>query len=154
MLVTSLVACLHFIAAFGIVAALFFEWFTLSRTPTLQEARRLALVDRWYGALAGLLLVVGFTRAYYFEKGWAFYLHNPFFHLKLTLFVLIGLLSIYPTIRFARWKPDLQAGQAPVLTERQYTLIARCLGWQLVLLVCLLLSASLMAHGVGQVGAG
>lgn len=149
MLAKSLIAYLHFLSAFGIAATLFYEWFTFSRTPTVLEAKRLALADRWYGIFATLILVVGFTRAASFEKGWSFYLHSPFFHLKLTLFILIGLISIYPTIRFIRWRPDLQAGRAPTVTEAQFKLISRSLAAEMILLVALLLCASLMANGVG-----
>ena len=150
MLAQSLFAYLHFAAAFGIAATLFFEWFTFSKALTVLEARRLALADRWYGICAGLLLLAGFTRAYAYEKGFAFYLANPFFHLKLTLFVLMALLSIYPTIRFIRWKPELSAGRAPAVSDVQHKIIARCLGLQMLMLAGLLLSASLMAHGVGS----
>lgn len=150
MLVKSLFAYIHFIAAFGVVATLFFEWFTFSKAPTAIEARRLALADRWYGLFAGLVLVVGLVRAYAYEKGFEFYLSNPFFHLKVTLFVLIGLLSIYPTVRFARWRPDIQAGRAPVVSEAQHKLISRLLSAQMVLLALVLLSASLMANAVGR----
>jgi putative membrane protein len=150
MLVKSLFAYVHFIAAFGVVATLFFEWFTFGKAPTAAEAKRIALADRWYGLFAGLVLVVGFVRAYAYEKGFDFYLASPFFHLKLTLFVLVGLLSIYPTIRFARWRPDIQAGRAPVVSEAQYTLISRLLSVQMVLLALVLLSASLMANAVGR----
>jgi putative membrane protein len=149
MIAKSLVAYMHFLCAFGITAALFYEWFTFSRTPTAAEARRLALADRWYGIFAGALLVAGFTRAFHFEKGMDFYLRSPFFHLKITVFVVIGLLSIYPTIRFARWRPDIQAGRAPTITDSQFKLISRSLGAEMILLVALLLCASLMANGVG-----
>ncbi|HET7794453.1 MAG TPA: DUF2214 family protein [Rhizobacter sp.] len=152
MLAKSLIAYLHFIAAFGIAATLFFEWFTYSRTPTVAEARRLAVADRLYGLFAMGLLVVGFVRAYSFEKGWAFYLHSPFFHAKLTLFVLIGLISIYPTVRFIRWAPELKAGRAPQVSEAQHKLISRSLVAEMLLLLGLLLSASLMANGVGVSG--
>ena len=149
MLLKPIVAYLHFLSAFGIVATLFFEWFTFSKAPSAADARRIALADRWYGLFAMLLLVVGGLRAAYFEKGWGFYRGSPFFHLKLTLFVVIGLLSIYPTVRFIRWRPDINAGRAPTVTESQYTIISRCLGIQMLLLAALLLSASLMANGVG-----
>lgn len=148
MLSSSFIAFLHFVCAFGVAATLFFEWFTFSRTPTLREAQLLARVDRWYGAFAGTLLAVGLLRVFHFEKGWEFYRAMPFFHLKLTLFVAIGLLSIYPTISFARWRPMLKAGQAPQVPEAQYLRISRLLGLQMVLLTVLLLSASLMAKGV------
>lgn len=148
MLASSFIAFLHFVFAFGIVATLFFEWFTFSKTPTLREARLLAVADRWYGAFAGGLLVVGAMRVIWFEKGWEFYKAMPFFHLKLTLFIVIGLLSIYPTISFARWKTSLNEGQAPVIPEAQYQRISRLLNLQMLLLVALLLSASLMAKGL------
>ncbi|MBX3626797.1 MAG: DUF2214 family protein [Rhizobacter sp.] len=148
MLASSFIAFLHFVFAFGIVATLFFEWFTFSKAPTWREAKQLAMADRWYGAFAGGLLVVGLLRVFSFEKGWDFYKAMPFFHLKLTLFVVIGLLSIYPTISFARWKSALQAGQAPQIPEAQYQRISRLLNLQMLLLVPLVLSASLMAKGV------
>ncbi len=148
MLANSFVAFLHFVAAFGIAATLFFEWYTFSRTPTVVEARRIAMADRWYGLFAMGLLVVGFVRAFYFEKGIGFYLATPFFHLKITLFVLIGLISIYPTVRFIRWGKDLRAGRAPEVSESQHRLISRCLSAQMVLLLGVILSASLMAKGI------
>jgi putative membrane protein len=149
MLINALFAFLHFAAAFGLVATLVFEWLSFSRTPSLIEARRIALADRWYGISAGVVLVVGFLRAVYFEKGMGYYASNPFFHAKIALFVLIGLLSIYPTLRFFRWGAELKAGRAPVVSEPQFRIIANSLKAQMLLLVALLLCASLMAHGVG-----
>jgi len=35
-------------------------------------------------------------------KGSAFYFGNPFFNAKMALFVLVGLISIYPTVRFIK----------------------------------------------------
>ena len=148
MLANSFIAFLHFALAFGLATTLFFEWATFSQAPTLREARRLAMADRWYGAFAIGLIAVGTLRVFYFEKGLQFYLDTPFFHLKHTLFVLIALLSIYPTVSFARWRKALQAGQAPQVSEVQHRRIARLLGLQLWLLAGLLLSASLMAKGL------
>jgi putative membrane protein len=150
MVAKSFFAFLHFAAAFGLVATVFFEWTTFSRTPTAIEARRIAVADRWYGAFAGALLAVGFLRVFYFEKGADFYFHSPFFHLKLTLFVVMGLLSIYPTVRFLKWRDDIKAGRAPNVTEAQYRGIHRCLTVQMIIVLPLLASASLMAAGVGR----
>lgn len=149
MLTSALVAFAHFAAAFGVAATIFYEWFTFSRAPTLAEARRLALADLWYGICAGVVLLAGFGRALHFEKGWAFYQASPFFSLKLGLFLLVGLLSIYPTVQFIRWRGELKAGRAPQLGERQYRLILACLRAEALGVLAILLSASLMAHGVG-----
>src|SRR5471032_1689109 len=91
MITSALFAFLHFAAVFGIVATLFLEWQTMSPTPSYAEARRIQACDRWYGILAGVVLIVGFLRVFYFEKGHAFYEASPYFHAKLGLFILIGL---------------------------------------------------------------
>jgi putative membrane protein len=149
MTTSALFAFLHFLCVFGIVSIVFFEWQTMSRTPTLTEARRLQICDRWYGIFAGIVLVVGFLRVYYFEKGKDFYMANPFFHAKLTLFVLVGLLSIYPTIRFIKWRLQTSQGLAPVVPEQEYKRIMIALRLQIVLLLVMALCASLMARGIG-----
>jgi putative membrane protein len=149
MLINALFAFLHFAGAFGVAATLFFEWLTFSRTPTLAEARKLQQADMLYGLCAGLVLIAGFARVFYFEKGSAFYFASPFFHVKLTLFVVIGLLSVYPTVKFLGWRKQTAAGQAPTITEQDYRRIAGILHMELGLLLLLMLSAALMAKGIG-----
>ena len=83
MVTSALFSFLHFAAALAVAATLFFEWLTLSRTPTLDDARRLQVADRWYGIAAGVLLIVGFVRVFQFEKGSSYYFHNTFFLLKI-----------------------------------------------------------------------
>lgn len=149
MIVSALFAFLHFLAVFGIVATVFLEWQTMSRAPTCAEARRLQRCDRWYGIFALMVLVVGFLRVYCFEKGSAYYQANPYFRAKLTLFALIGLLSIYPTVRYIKWRPQTRQGAAPRIGEREYAGIMFALRAELVLLLGMALCASLMARGVG-----
>ena len=152
MSLSALFAFLHFVAAFGIVAVVFLEWRTMSPAPTLAEAKRLQACDRWYGVFAGLVLVVGFLRLMYFEKGRDFYLGNPAFHAKLGLFLLAGLLSIYPTLRFIRWRAQTRQGTAPAVSQREYGLIMLMLRGEMAALVGVLLCASLMARGIGLRG--
>ncbi|GAA0746495.1 DUF2214 family protein [Ideonella azotifigens] len=150
MTISAVFAFLHFLAVFGIVGAVFLEWQTMSPAPTLAEAKRLQASDRWYGTFAGLVLIIGLVRVFYFEKGSGFYLANPFFHAKLTLFVLAGLLSIYPTIRFIKWRPQTSQGMAPSVSAQEYRRIMLALRLEVVLLLGVALCASLMAHGVGM----
>jgi putative membrane protein len=142
-------AFLHFLAVFGIFATVFFEWQAMSAAPTVAEARRIQICDRWFGIFAALVLVVGFLRVYYFEKGAAFYFRNPFFNAKLTLFLLVGLLSIYPTIRFIKWGAQTKQGLAPAVSASEYKGIMGVLRAELVLLLGAAACASLMARGVG-----
>ena len=146
---SALIAALHFLGAFGVAATVCAEWMTFSRTPTLAEARRLQRCDTWYGLFATLVLLGGALRVFYFEKGGHFYLSNPVFLLKIALFLAVGLLSIYPTVLFLSWRKATRAGQAPTMTDKQFNLTIQFLRLEVVLLIGIILSASLMAKGVG-----
>ena len=108
----------------------------------------LQLCDRWYGIFAVAILVVGFLRVYYFEKGSAFYFANTFFRVKLALFVVIGLLSIYPTVRFIKWRSQMSGGKAPTVAQAEYRTIRTILRLELILLLAMVLCAALMARGI------
>jgi putative membrane protein len=82
------------------------EWMS----PTIVD--RLVTVDRIYGIAAGAVLVTGLLRIYLGMKGSGYYWGNWLLHLKLGLFVVVGLISILPTIRFIRWKKAVRAGGA------------------------------------------
>jgi hypothetical protein len=56
--------------------------------------------------------VVGFSRAIYAAKGWAYYEANGFFWAKIAAFATVGLLSIIPTIKIIRWRRALTADPA------------------------------------------
>ena len=150
MVTSAVFSFLHFIAVFGVFATVFLEWQTMSRAPTYAEARRIQRCDTWYGLFAATVLIAGFLRVYYFEKGSEFYLANPFFYAKLALFVAAGLLSIYPTIRFLKWRTQTRQGQAPAVTDEEYRKIMRAIRGEMVLLVGVALCASLMARGIGS----
>ena len=146
---SAFLAFLHFAAVFGVFCTVFYEWMAFSRTPSLEDARRIQQCDRWYGACAMALLAIGFLRVVYFEKGAAFYFASPFFHLKIGLFVLVGLLSIYPTMKFIRWGKATRQGQPPVVSAKEFHTIRRLLGLELLLLFAVAMCASLMSRGLG-----
>jgi putative membrane protein len=149
MVIGATFAFLHFLAVFGIFSTVFLEWQTMSPSPTVAEARRIQVCDRWFGIFSGVLLIVGFMRAYFFEKGPAFYFSNPFFNAKLMLFLAVGLLSIYPTVRFIKWRAQTKQGLAPNVSAVEHRRIMAVLQVELVLLLGAALCASLMARGIG-----
>ncbi|HSD38836.1 MAG TPA: DUF2214 family protein [Rhodocyclaceae bacterium] len=149
MFINAFFAFLHFLAAFGVVATVTTEWLTLNRTPSHAEAQRLQRIDMWYGIFAMLLLVVGFLRVFHFEKGSAFYFSNHFFWIKLALFAVVGLLSIYPTVLFLGWRKETRQGKAPMLTEPQFLRLRLLLRLEVGLLVVVIFCASMTAKGIG-----
>ena len=137
-------AFLHHVAAFALVAGIVVEFVVIRDELTPRTARRLARADMVVGLSAGVLLVVGLLRVFYFEKGAAFYLHNAAFIAKMVLFVAVALLSIYPTIKFLAWRKGIDPAAVPA--------IRRILHLELAGVVLILLCAALMARGIGFFG--
>src|SRR5450755_924461 len=105
-------------AIFGIICA---EFWAVRPGMSSAAMARIASLDLWYGILAAAILVIGFCRAIFAAKGWAYYSHNAFFWAKLGTFAIIGLLSLPPTLAFMRWKKSaLQPGEIDIQTVRRY----------------------------------
>lgn len=148
-MINALVAYVHFLAAFILVFSIIFEWFTYSRNLTLIEAKRLQAIDIVYGVSAAIVLVFGFLRILYFEKGSEFYFHSPFYKIKLYAFLVVGILSIYPTVKFFKWRKLTKLGVAPTFQEDEFKIIKWILRAEVAGLLIIILSASFMAKGVG-----
>ena len=148
MTINAIVAFLHFVAAFAVVSTLFMEWITFNRQLTVFEARRIQRADMIYGISAGLVIVFGLLRVFYFEKGSEYYFSSSFFYIKLFLFLFVGLLSVYPTLRFLKWRTKTDLDKAPEISEQEYKLITWILNLEMIGLFFLILAASLMAKGI------
>jgi putative membrane protein len=149
---SAFVSFLHFLAAFTLVAALTVEFVLIRGELTLASARKLRAADIIYGSSAGVVLVAGLLRVFYFEKGSSYYFASVPFIAKITLFIVVALLSIYPTIEFSSWRKSLRIGQMPHLSERKRRAIRSIIHWQLAAIVLLVLCAALMAKGIGYRG--
>ena len=150
LIIHSIMASLHHLAAFTVAATLIYEFVAYRKGLGIEEARRIQRVDLAYGISAGLVVLVGLLRVFFFEKGANFYTHNPMFWIKMSLFVIIGLLSIYPTIRFIKWNSFISAGQAPEIPDDEFKRIRLLLSLELVGLALILFAAPAMARGIGM----
>jgi len=149
-MVTGFVAFLHHLFAFTLTAALVYEFVAFRKGMTIEEARRIQRMDMTYGISAGLLLVVGLLRVFIFEKGVNFYIHSPFFWVKMSAFVIVALLSIDPTIRYVRWNKTLSQNIAPLIGDEEYKRTRLIMWLELAGIIIILLAAPMMARGVGM----
>jgi putative membrane protein len=113
MTLEALLAYAHLLAIFTMVVFLASEA-ALCRVEWLNAAvvERLGKIDMVYGIAAGTVLLTGLARVFLGSKGAAFYAHNPLLYLKLVMFLVIGLISIKPTLMFVRWRRTLRASGA------------------------------------------
>ena len=138
---------IHFISIFAIVGTLMSEHLLLKKEMTRIELKRVSRIDAIYGLTALTLLGAGLTLWFSgVGKPSVFYSKNWIFHLKITCFLLIGLLSIYPTIFFLKNRGDQNE------LVKIPTIIFILLRMELLLLFIIPLLAGLMARGVGFFG--
>ncbi len=122
----------------------------LCRTEWLNAAvvERLAKIDMVYGASAIAVLLTGAARVIWGAKGMGWYLSNPLLHVKFTLFIVMGLLSIGPTLAYLRWRRALRAnGTLPDALQVRNT--RRLVMVQAHILPLVPLAAVFMARGFG-----
>lgn len=139
---------MHFASIFVIVSTIVSEHLLIKKEMTRMEINRLARIDSVYGLAALTLLAAGLTLWLgSFGKPAVYYNKNWIFHTKISLFMIVGLLSIYPTVFFIKNRkgnPD-EVVQIPKA-------IFWMLRFELLLLFIIPLLAGLMARGVGFFG--
>lgn len=139
-------AAAHHVAAFVLLALLTSQMMLLQGPLEHAQVRRMAYLDAGYGLSALLVLGVGFARAIYAAKGWLYYSHNAIFWLKLAVFGLVSLISIYPTLMYRRWFKNIPNPVSPVEHRR----VARCVYAEFILFLFIPPLAAAMARGIGS----
>lgn len=144
-----LLAILHHLAVFALVALIAAE-FTLLR-PGIEGQRliQLGAIDRAYGAVAGLVIVAGLLRIFFGAAGWGYYAMNWVFWAKLSAFVLVGLLSIGPTVRILRWRRSAATNPAFAPAAAEVRGQQKFLYAEVAVLALIPAFAAAMARGYG-----
>lgn len=144
---SSITAYLHYLGFMLAFAALTVEVFNLKKEMTLEEAQKVILADAAYGIAALTVLVTGVLRVLYFGKGTEYYLSNPFFHAKIGIFIIVSLLSLYPTYTFITWiKNVFQEKKPPSLEIAQVNRLSGMIKAELIGFTLLPLFAAIMAR--------
>lgn len=147
MTIDLLLTLAHHLAVFSLVGVLGAE-FALLR-PGLAGARigQLARLDAAYGALAGLVIVAGALRVLFGASGWEYYLSNHAFWGKMAAFLLVGLLSIVPTLAMRKWAKAAEATPDYDIPAAEMTRSRRFVHVEMAVLALIPLLATVMARG-------
>jgi putative membrane protein len=145
-----LLAAVHHLIVFGIASVLAAE-IALMRPAAMSPhtVRLLGRFDAVYGGLAMAILVAGFARVWFGAKGPDFYLHNPMFWAKIGAFLVVGLVSIRPTLRILAWQKAAKADAAFVPAAQEIGALRRQLLIEIHVFALIPVFAAAMARGIG-----
>jgi putative membrane protein len=143
--ITAYLHYLGFMLAFG---ALVVESQTLKKDLSLAETWRVVIADTIYGLSATTILITGILRVIYFGKGTDYYLSSSVFYIKVGIFILVSLLSLYPTFSFITWIKDLRDGRAPTLELAKVDKLTWMIRGELLGFAIIPLFAALLARNV------
>lgn len=107
-------------------------------------------VDLFYGIAAAVILASGVLRVIWFGKGWNLYLVNGVFLPKMGAFLVLGLISIYPTVLLSRWKTNAVQGTIPPMDGDMLGRVRRVVIVEAAIFVTIPFLAVLMAGGIGS----
>ena len=119
MTLEAFLASAHLVAILALVAFMSSQA-ALCRIEWMNAAvvERLVRLDVIYQITVVTLLASGVARMFWGIKGSAWYWSQPLLHAKLTLVLVMLLLSIAPTLAFRRWRRALRAnGRLPGAVE-------------------------------------
>lgn len=143
-------AIAHHFCVFALSGLLIAEIALLRPGIAGERLRQLGAVDLAYGAVAGLVIVVGVLRVIFGAAGADYYIHNWMFWVKMAAFVFVGLISVPPTLAILGWgralraNPDFAPDAATVARFRVYFTV------EIAGFAIILGAAAAMARGYGM----
>lgn len=146
----ALFAWLHLVTA-GLAAGLLLsEYWLCRRNPDRLQVRLLGMVDLGYLLALIASLATGLARVLNDDRGNAYYLANRLFWLKIAIFLIIGLIALFPTLQYIRWNREARSAPAFAPLSRELERVRGSQALQLGLMLLVPLLAVLVARGYGQ----
>ena len=148
--ITDLVlAIFHHLLVFSLAGIIGAEFVLIRSDLSAATLKRLANIDRHYGIIASLIIVIGIGRVIYGLKGWEFYVYNWVFWAKMAAFGIVGLLSIVPTIRFISWNRQAGASLGFQVPAAELASVKTCVRAEAFIFLLIPVFAAAMARGYG-----
>ena len=136
---------IHFLSILIIAGTLVSERILLKPIMTRAELNKISQLDLIYRLAALGLVVAGLTLWLGgIGKPAIFYTNNWIFISKVSLFVLVGLLSIYPTVFFLKQRKGEQT-EMVTIPKMIFSMVTL----EIIILLILPLLAGFMARGIG-----
>lgn len=146
----AILAYLHYTAIFLLFSFLVVETMMMRGALDAPAVRLLGRVDIWFFGSAIAALVTGFMRLVWGAKGPDFYLASWPVYAKVGLFVAVGAMSVWPTLRFIQWRRMFERDPAWKVPDAERRLARRFVMIELHLAALIPLMAVIMSRGLGR----
>ena len=146
---SALVAYVHYVGIILCFGALMFERVILKINLSKNETISIIIADLIYGIAGLAILVTGILRVKYYGQGGEFYTSNPIFWVKVSLYIVIGLISLYPTTTYILWAIPLSKNKLPDISENLVKRFKIIITTELLGFATIPFFATLMARGIG-----
>ena len=144
-----ILAILHHLGVFTVAGVIAAEWALVRPGMSMEKIRQVAKIDTAYGIAAGLVLFIGFARVFFGLKGSAFYLQNPVFWAKISAFIVVGVLSITPTLLLIHWRDKAKNDPSFLPSADEIRNVRRYVKIEAHVFVLIPILAAAMARGYG-----
>ena len=148
---SAFVAYIHYLGIILCFGALMFERITLKINLSKNETISIIIADVIYGIAGLAILITGILRVKYYGQGGEFYINNPIFWVKVSLYVVIGLISLYPTATYILWAIPLSKNKLPIISENLVKRFRLIITTELIGFAVIPFFATLMSRGIGLV---
>lgn len=143
-MIDLLVRYAHFISIIVLASALVAQHLFYSPAINAMQCKKLRTLNIIYGAGAIVAFITGMLLWLAVGKPKEFYSQGGLIHMKMTLFIIMGLLSVVPTIFYKKASKLLAQNEAPITPPKYVIGVIRA---ELVILLLLPLIAVFMAAG-------
>tara|TARA_B100001287_G_C22465443_1_gene427143 strand:- start:100 stop:591 length:492 start_codon:yes stop_codon:yes gene_type:complete len=148
---SAFVAYVHYLGIILCFGALTFERLKLKQNLSKDEIVSIIIADVIYGIAGLAILITGILRVKYYGQGSEFYTSNPIFWVKVSLYIIVGLISLYPTTTYILWAIPLSKNKLPNISENLVKRFKLIIMTELVSFAVIPFFATLMSRGIGIV---
>ncbi|RKF22184.1 DUF2214 family protein [Alginatibacterium sediminis] len=140
---------LHVTAIVSLSGSLYAQFFLFGSGLSETDVRRLLTSASVHAFSLLLIASSGMLRLYVFEPEMLRLLESSVFMLKLQIFIVFVLCSLYPAFTFYRWRKELKQGQPSMISYRQHTAVLWCIRFELAALMLIPMLAAFARVGFG-----
>mmetsp|Transcript_2451 Transcript_2451/g.5306 ORF Transcript_2451/g.5306 Transcript_2451/m.5306 type:complete len:277 (-) Transcript_2451:120-950(-) len=145
----ALAAYGHYIALIGMLGCIMVERLTIKPNMNDAEEDAIAAADIGLGIFGVLISYTGYLRAVEFEKGFAFYSHEPLFWIKVAFVGVFGASSFFNTVIIIQRALAKREGKLQPMGEKLSKRMIQICNAELTAIAIIPLTATFMARGVG-----